>query len=339
MTHAALVGLPSVVFVLVPELTRPLPEEGRADCGACPLAALPESDSAHMSDEVRCCSYHPMLPGWLVGRALRAGGVAERVVQRRMADPDGVRGAGIVPSDAHRGRYRAEARGGFGRDVTLRCPYWVGGARACGVWEHRGAVCRTWFCRHEQGVAGHHLWMTVRDTLRVVEGAIARALAHERPPPADDAPGGAKRGWYRWAAARVDGLSPGAVVCPELPSLRAALRDAFDALAAPIPDVVTARVAAVLPLPGDRVRLIGYSGWDPVDAPRSVFVFLSRLDGVTSWADAGGDPAFVAELWRAGLLEAASGAPFAPGMTVTVRRGGQEPETWHLPPDQVPEWS
>jgi hypothetical protein len=58
----------------------------------------------------------------------------------------------------------------------------------------------------------------------------------------------------------------------------------------------------------DRVLLAGYSTFDAVDVPASVFVFLSRLDGATPWRDAlvpGISDDDVRELFRVGVLRAA----------------------------------
>jgi hypothetical protein len=70
---------------------------------------------------------------------------------------------------------------------------------------------------------------------------------------------------------------------------------------------------------GDRVLVAGYSTFDAVSAPPSVFALLARLDGATPWrtalaelADPALDEALVLELRRAGALRDPAGSDDPP---------------------------
>src|SRR3569623_815355 len=87
---------------------------------------------------------------------------------------------------------------------------------------------------------------------------------------------------------------------------------------AAIADVLVPAVSAI-EHHGDRVLLAGYSTFDAVSAPRTVFALLSRLDGATPWrtalaalADPALDAALVRALRRVGALRDPAGSDDPP---------------------------
>lgn len=300
-------SLPEPLLRLVPEVEGVVwPSELRATCGACPLLDDPRE---RFSPETRCCTYHPRLWNWQVGRALRRDDAGAALVRARIEAGGGVDATGVAPPAGWRERYFSP-RMGFGRDVAMRCPYWVGGAESCGIWRDRNATCRTWFCRHDDGPAGQRLWSALRAALDRAEASLGeRCLRELTPPRAGDAAVWA--GWFVACAAHVDSL--GDIEPPEgLHELRAAIRAAADRRDVPVP---------ACPMPavrdqdadGSHLLLFGYSRYDPFPAPPGVVELLVRLDGHTPWqaALAGAEAVvgplgdgLVERLWRAGLLAA-----------------------------------
>jgi hypothetical protein len=279
----------------------------------------------------RCCTYHPTLANFLAGRALGEGGRAESVVMGRIREGAGITAAGIVPTEAWAALYREVMMERFGRDPSLLCPYWVGGDHACGVWAHRSATCRTWFCKHDQGLDGAVQWSQLKAVLARAEALLARFCVDRGEPPGDGAGPEAWREWYVWCAERVDGagadevgvladevLLEGRKDLVQIKGLRKGLGRRE------LPDVVVAAVAEKWLEPGG-MRISGYSRFDTVVAPHSIFAFLSRLDGARTWrqalaaanqAGAGIDESVVRELYRVGALE----APDAVDATVIGRQ-------------------
>lgn len=304
--------LPLAVARLAPELVEAaLPDESLADCARCPLAG-----GSFLAD-VRCCTYHPALPNFLVGRALSREDAGSERVRARLQDPDGVGPLGIAPPGGWSERYQRERDTGFGRDPSWTCPYWVAGPLSCSIWRDRNAVCRSWHCKHVDGVRGHHLWSAVRALGRGAEVRLAEWCAAELAPPAD--PSGWE-GYYRACADRVDRAATEdlAHLADEgLGALRQAVQDALAGLHVPMPDVLGPNVRGVTPR-GDQVELVGYTPWHGVVLPRAVFVLLAELDGERTWQDAvqrarATDPtveaAWVGLLWERDLLQ----APDRPG--------------------------
>ncbi|HUQ07640.1 MAG TPA: hypothetical protein VM261_34335 [Kofleriaceae bacterium] len=293
-----------------------LPGESRSDCARCPLAR--EHVEApwpwRLDDDGRCCTYHPTLFNFRAGRALARGGESAALVLARIARRDGVTRLGIGPPAGWIERY--DGGTAFGRDASLRCPYWVGGAHTCGIWADRPAVCRAWFCRHDHGFEAASTWSQLGDAVGDAEEALARRLCDQgAPPDADRADASEWADWFRWCAERATILADGAPPDPDERVL--AHRDALVRIrsgARPaLPDRLVPSVSAMwrAPAPADeRVLLAGYSTFDAIDLPASVFTFLSRLDGATAWRDAlagvqGVDEDVVRELYRTGVIRAA----------------------------------
>jgi hypothetical protein len=329
--------LPAAVRALAPELDDGWAGEARAACARCPVAALDGEAPApwSFSAETRCCTAHPSLANFLVGRALARGEPSRGAIERRLAEPGGVTAWGIDAPPGFDARYRATVDAGFGRDPTLRCPYWIGGEASCGVWHDRSSTCRTWFCRHDDGVLGAARWSRASFLGSALESGVAGILvargvrAGRAPEAASDGAGSdgaasAWPAWFAWCADEAerlgaDDLAPlAAAVAPrraDLVPLRRPRR--------PLPEILEPAVSELVPIAtaageGD-VLLTGYSTFDPVRAPRAVFALLARLDGSTPWRDAlaaaraelGGpvwlDEALVAELYRVGAVRDPAG--------------------------------
>lgn len=328
--HPVIMGLPRAMRELVVELAElDLPVESRATCRSCVVAAPPGRQSADRPflESVRCCTYHPRLPNFLVGMGLAAGGASRRVLRARMERTlEGVHLLEIGrPLTGH--EIDREARF-FGRDESLLCPYWIGGDLACGIWDHRGAICRTWYCRHVDGPRGYDVWLQLGHLLARAEYTLARWCADG----IDQAPTTVD-GWEAWYLACAQRVEAASVV--DLAELTTAdLHDqarrvdhALDPCCGQIPDLVTVQVATVDRV-GDQIRLVGYSSLDARWVTADVFRFLSRLDGLTPWQEAlsranleVGEPMseeFVDDLWRAGILVEADPDDLEAGQGVTL---------------------
>lgn len=275
--------------------------EPRADCARCPMTTPRQPWS--FDPTVRCCSYHPPLANVLAGRALRRGGVGAERVRARLSNPGGVSPWGIIAPPGWLVRYH-RSPDAFGHDPRMRCPYWVGGEHACGLWADRPGVCRSWYCIHGDGNAGAERWGALADVLSDFEQALGVLLVELGEPDAHPS----IADWYLWCAERADTLTD-AELAPVIEHARASLdAEQPEPAATPRPTRARPAVGQVHGL-GDDVGLTGYSPYDVVIAPRSVFGLLSRLSGGadldTSVAEAGTAPALVDELVRIGAIEPA----------------------------------
>ena len=348
--------LPRVFRVLLPEIDElAWHEETRADCRNCVMAPAVSGDGLDtpwsFHPDGRCCTFQPGLANFLAGRALRRGGRGAELIAARVARRDGVSAWGIRPSAEWRETYLASADDRFGRDLSLRCHYWVGGDHACGIWHERPSTCRTWFCKHDHGLRGAAVWAQLQRLLAHCESVLANFCIVKGQAPLDDsgaqgdpdhrenaglpAPAGPAAdewlAWYRECAGRVDQLD--ALSAEELARVLdlapdasgdPALRDGRDDLVTlsrrrpdrsrgAVPEVVVPAVEGTWP--EERgVRISGYSRYDTVIAPISLFAFLAKLDGARTWRRAqaelvaeGHEPIsdeLIAELHRVGAIEA-----------------------------------
>ena len=114
---------------------------------------------------------------------------------------DGVTAWGIRATTGYDDWFTKHARVGFGRDLDMRCVYWVGGEHTCGVWSARSARCRAFFCRHDHGVAGAQAWAHAAGLAVALESALAEHLvATLGGAPADDASTIAEADLVAWYA-------------------------------------------------------------------------------------------------------------------------------------------
>jgi hypothetical protein len=316
--------LPAALRARVPELAGPEgpghSEEPRADCTRCVMvpARAAEDPGAPwaFAGDLRCCTHHPALPNFLVGRILRRRDAGNERVRARLEERAGVSAWGIRPPRPP-GRQplrpplrQIDLEQRFGRDPDLRCPFWVGGALACGIWDDRTGSCRTWFCRHEQGLHGARRWWRRGDVLAALEARLGSFFVAEGAPPAEDAPLDALLAWYDWCAGRAERFDASDAARIDLGELEP-LRSELVALRAPaaqaLPEVLVPAVSALRD-EVDGVRIAGYSSYDAIVLPRAVLAFLARLDGARTWREAlaaspGLDEAAVRELYRIGALE------------------------------------
>ncbi|HZE98498.1 MAG TPA: hypothetical protein VE981_15810 [Planctomycetota bacterium] len=171
---------------LLKDTVRGEPQSTCDDCAMCPSAGVkPQPNDRYFSPDVKCCTFVPELPNYLVGRILSD------------ADPDGARGRESV-----RGRLRAGGgvtplgvatplmfeliyrgvSGVFGKSRAIRCPHYLeeGGGR-CSIWRNRPGVCATWHCKHERGAVGHDFWRALHILLTAVQRALARWCVQDLP--------------------------------------------------------------------------------------------------------------------------------------------------------------
>ncbi|WP_428264165.1 hypothetical protein [Haliangium sp.] len=310
-------------------LQTPLQPEPRAACDRCVMVPVhPDRDPGApwaFDDGLRCCTHHPAVPNFLVGRTLMRGGPGVERVRARLATPASVSAWGIrAPPDRPADTHTLELR--FGRDPDLLCPFWTGGALACGIWPERTASCRTWFCKHERGFDGAQRWWRLGDLLSALERALGRFCVDVGAAPESDATTDQWLDWYRWCAARVDEFDHADAERLDLSSCEAPRQRLVALRVRPrsMPAVLVPAISALHEHAGG-VLIAGYSSYDAVLAPRAIFAFLALLDGTCPWREALArttrerpdpraaapglahlDEALIRELYRIGALEPAS---------------------------------
>ncbi|MBX3209274.1 MAG: hypothetical protein KF764_29850 [Labilithrix sp.] len=187
MTDSLRDTLPAAHRHLLPEVyDRPAVVETRATCGDCAMCPkgdrTPGAADVFFRPDLKCCTYHPTLPNFLVGAILADDSPemseGKRRVEERIARRIGVTPQWLAPPRKQRVLLEAARGTSFGRSKALLCPYFDGeGGGLCTVWRHRESVCSTFFCKHDAGAVGDAFWMANKQFLGTVELALSRHAA------------------------------------------------------------------------------------------------------------------------------------------------------------------
>ena len=152
--------------------------ETRATCSACPMCAAKDSAATAFVPfrlPVKCCTYAPILPNYLVGQILSAepsDAPGRLTVLQRIDYQAGVTPLGLAQPPLYELTYRAVDDRCFGRASPLQCPHLIADQGTCGIWQHRNGVCSTWFCKHRKGAAGYYYWRDIEAMLTAVENEL-----------------------------------------------------------------------------------------------------------------------------------------------------------------------
>jgi len=159
-------------------------KEPRATCDSCAMCDKGGgADSGavtmdYFKPDLKCCTYHPNIPNYLVGALLSdpAPELAEgqRRVRERIEKRIGITPCWVAAPKKYQ-LFMMAARGTdvFGRARNMLCPYFEKGTGNCTVWRYREAVCSTFFCKYEGGYPGFQFWMGLKEYLAQIEITLA----------------------------------------------------------------------------------------------------------------------------------------------------------------------
>ncbi|MFO0615865.1 MAG: hypothetical protein U0414_24940 [Polyangiaceae bacterium] len=173
--------LPDVYATILPELfDRPTPSETKATCANCAMCAsggASAEGATYFRPDAKCCTYHPVLPNYLVGAILADPREEMAEGQRRIRAKIEARMA-VSPHWIAAPRktsvlLRASREHAFGRSLALLCPYFEREGGRCTIWRHRESVCSTFFCKYVDGAAGQRFWRAAKDLVAVIERQLA----------------------------------------------------------------------------------------------------------------------------------------------------------------------
>jgi hypothetical protein len=266
--------------------------------------------------EIKCCTYVPVLPNFLVGMILEdidpAAADGRESVRRRITSGVGVTPLGLQPDSHYTLIYKHAGGELFGRSPGLRCPHFISAAGGlCGIWRHRNAVCATWFCKHERGAVGKRYWDAMLQVLTTVERHLSLWAAAELGESVEDLGpallpyyatmfGTVSSGWtescaggpsefYRAAAKLVKALAWSQVQeigGPELALVLGRLRAAYGALqSVELPDRLRLGPIATACRSDGNVALTGYNPSDMLIVSPSLAAALHAFDGRRQTSD------------------------------------------------------
>jgi Fe-S-cluster containining protein len=152
------------------------------DCAMCKYVDPPASQDKYFKPTVKCCSYYPTMPNYLIGAIITdddpsLNEVKEQFLERIMKfliTPLGT----VAPYMIN--LYNVFEP--FGQYENLLCPFFLNHSGGlCGIWKYRNSVCSTYFCKHERGQVGWLFWRRLALVLISAEKHLAKYCADQFP--------------------------------------------------------------------------------------------------------------------------------------------------------------
>lgn len=148
--------------------------EKAATCDNC-LRSRDKRFSYTYKANLKCCTFHPYLPNYAVGALLempvQTKGIQE--IQRKITSHEFTLPIGILAPYDYQFKFLTKEKSDFGNDASLLCPYFDKDGNRCSIWQYRGVVCTSFFCRSDDGQNGLKFWAVLSDYLSYVEMALA----------------------------------------------------------------------------------------------------------------------------------------------------------------------
>jgi len=315
---------PDETAVVFPDLYAPwirellggaVPAETGANCAECPMAApVAPGEPGVFDRHLKCCTFFPVFPNYLVGRILGSGSLAgspmRSIVEGRADVPAAVTPLGVGGDHRHTLLYR---QGGvdFGRDRTMRCPFLADDAARdvtyCSVWSERQSTCTTYYCRFVAGRRGVEFWNYLNRFLTDVEDALRWWCALRMDLPVEvlarlddrqrtnvgQAPGPGPDLWGPWSGRRAEYFERTADLVAELSwpdvlgiggavvELTSRLvREAWTRMTSDeLPPRLRVGEYTIVATMEGRLRVVAHNPHDPVDVPTDLIRALHRFHG------------------------------------------------------------
>ena len=146
--------------------------ETKATCDNC-LRSRDHRFAYTYKSDLKCCTFFPFLPNFAVGGILhhqldKAHVVKHKISQRAFSLP-----LGLFPDLKYQYQFQNKKETDFGNREDLLCPYYDKQKSNCGIWQFRGTVCTTFYCRSDYGKEGLYFWQNLNDFMSYVEIALA----------------------------------------------------------------------------------------------------------------------------------------------------------------------
>lgn len=189
--------IPPFYSQILPKEILDLPlSESTASCGSC-IMAKPVNDPHRSQAQVqayfrkkqgrygsnlKCCTFHPFLPNYVVGAILSDSSDKNRfgreVLEKRLQKRKQILPLGVpAPREYQLEFLQNKIR--FGQMDDLLCPYFDQEKNQCGFWIYRGSVCTSFFCASDHSW-GLQFWDELVLYLSLVEMSLSELVLERR---------------------------------------------------------------------------------------------------------------------------------------------------------------
>lgn len=162
---------------LDPRLVQSEVVETAATCGDCAMSPARRGPRARITyrPDLKCCTFDPWVPNFMVGAILEDPAVAaagRAAVAAKLGSIEECSPLGLRPSTKFQRRFLRKSEHEFGNRADWLCPYYDRANANCGIWNHRGNVCVSFFCKSDAGARGLAFWNELGDLLHLIELSV-----------------------------------------------------------------------------------------------------------------------------------------------------------------------
>jgi len=147
-------------------------KETKATCDNCLRARDKRFEYTYKSN-LKCCTFVPFIPNWAVGGILKENLPGESVIRRKIQENQFNLPIGLFADFKYQYEFLNKSRTDFGNREDLLCYYFDRDQNQCSIWNYRGVVCTTYYCRSDYGNSGLLFWECLKDYLSYIEMALA----------------------------------------------------------------------------------------------------------------------------------------------------------------------
>lgn len=152
------------------EILKTKTEELKATCSQC--LQVP-----HYDPSLKCCTFHPFLPNYLVGQILldekKNPTFITQTLKHKISNRFFVLPLGIVAPLKFQVELFEMKEKKFGKAHDWLCPYYDKIKNRCGIWQNRGSVCTSFYCESSKDKSGQNYWKKSLDYLSAIEMGLA----------------------------------------------------------------------------------------------------------------------------------------------------------------------
>lgn len=149
--------------------------ETKATCDDC-------AEEKYQKD-LKCCTFHPFMPNYLVGALfedVRTPETVKKILRDKINKRHCALPIGILAPIPYQVAFNKRKPKDFGNRRDWLCPYYNLEQNNCSIWRYRSSVCSTFICHSSYGKKGLKFWDQLNNYLSYVEmGLLEEVLAYK----------------------------------------------------------------------------------------------------------------------------------------------------------------
>jgi hypothetical protein len=152
-------------------------QESRATCDDCLCSKSTRGNLPYYQKDLKCCTFHPFLPNYAVG-AILDNPLTPDFIKKQIHSKINLKHyalpLGIFAPLNYQIQFNNRHENDFGNKKEFLCPYFDLQNKNCGIWQHRGSVCTSYFCISDRGDKGLKIWELIGEYLHLCEMVLSQ---------------------------------------------------------------------------------------------------------------------------------------------------------------------